>query len=361
MTRAFTASLAVAIALSACDTPARAQTIDVRVDERVELVAILFRLGGREEYNLTRVTTWATAVDSHFGRWKDHPAVVFTQRLATTYRVGFFVPMNLAVHLGPLPALEPRTSLPDAPALHRTWKTFPDSTNEFIRLAREFARDTRFTDFLRTHSALVDTTVHRIRDRIARDVDVEWFARFWGERPSARFVLVPGLTNGRASYGVEFQAPGAPAEVVAITGVTQVDSSGMPVFPASYATTVIHEFNHAFANALVDAHAAEFAQFGDSLIAPVRDQMRRQAYGSWDSVIRETLVRAAVVRYLAAHNGTAAAEAELAEQVSSGFTWLRQLDAVLAEYESKRSDYPTLRSFMPRVVQSLQDFAMSRR
>lgn len=354
------ATLGGLIALAACGRPAPAQDIEVRVDERVELVAVLFRMAGRSEYNMTRVTSWATAVDAYFAPWQDHPAVVFTRRLATTYRVGFFVPMNLAVHLGPLPSLQPTTPLQAAPSLHRTWRTFPDSTDTFIRLAGDFARDSRFADFLRRHAGLVDTTEERIRDRIARDVDIDWFARFWGERPTARFVLVPGLTNGRASYGVEYQAPGAPAEIIAITGVTNVDSSGMPVFPPDYATTVVHEFNHAFANVLVDAHAAEFAQFGDSLIAPVMDQMRRQSYGSWDSVIRETLVRAAVVRYLAAHGGAAAAEAELAEQVRSGFTWLRQIDTLLAGYESKRSDYPTMRSFMPRVVQSLREFSLVR-
>src|SRR4029077_20611583 len=54
---------------------AYAQTVDVRVDARIELLAAVNRLAGRSEYKLTRVPRWAAALDSAFAPFADHPAV----------------------------------------------------------------------------------------------------------------------------------------------------------------------------------------------------------------------------------------------------------------------------------------------
>ncbi len=163
-------------------------------------------------------------------------------------------------------------------------------------------------------------------------------------------MIVPGLLNGRASFGVEYRPTNGPREIYAITGVNQVDGDGLPRFDSAFARIVVHEFNHAWANALIDEHRASFAQFGDALYRPVADRMRRLAYGSWESMLYEALVRAAVVRYVADHDGDDAARAEIATQSDLGFVWAADLDTLLRRYPNDRTTYPSLRAFMPRVV-----------
>ena len=80
-----------------------------------------------------------------------------------------------------------------------------------------------------------------------------------------------------------------------------------------------------YANALIEAHLDEFSEFADSLYAPVEQMMRRQAYGSWESMLYESLVRAAVARYRLSHGGEAEAAAEIEEQVEAGFVWTGEL------------------------------------
>jgi hypothetical protein len=58
--------------------------------------------------------------------------------------------------------------------------------------------------------------------------------------------------------------------------------------------------------------------------------MRAQSYGSWDSMLNESLVRAAQPRYYLAHGDTASAERAIGEEIRLGFTWTRQLVALLA-------------------------------
>ncbi len=74
----------------------------------------------------------------------------------------------------------------------------------------------------------------------------------------------------------------------------------------------------------------------------------------------ESLVRAAVVCYLASTEGLEAAARETREQVEAGFTWTPELVDLMAEYEVSRETYPTMESFMPRVVALFGELAEAR-
>ena len=47
-----------------------------RVDERVELLSIVFRLAGNSEYNMNLLPAYTVEIDRYFAPYKDHPAVV---------------------------------------------------------------------------------------------------------------------------------------------------------------------------------------------------------------------------------------------------------------------------------------------
>ena len=335
-----------------------APTLAVAVDPRVELLAMLFRAAGREEYRLGGVPRWLAAADAHVAAHADHPAVAFTGRLAGPYRVGFFVPMNLAVHLSPPPALRERVPLAPGGSLHRTWVGLPDSTRAYVAQLRDFVRASDYEAWFAAQRALVDSTEARAR-RAAAEIELAWFSRFWQREPGARFHLAPSLVTGRASYGVHVTADGA-RELHAILGVDSVDASGLPVFGPSFVPTVAHEFNHAYVDDLVDQHAAALRPAAESLYVRAAADMRRQGYGSWDSMLRETLVRAAVVRYLHAHRGTDAAHAELEAQRRLGYAWLPALDALLAAYERAGDRRGGVDALVPRIAAVLRDHAAAR-
>ena len=85
--------------------------------------------------------------------------------------------------------------------------------------------------------------------------------------------------------------------------------------------------------------------------------MRAQAYGNWQTMMRESLVRASVVRYLSSVDGEAARRKEMARQEGRQFLWVGDLSDVLAEYEKERSKHETLDSFFPRIVEFFDAYA----
>src|SRR5208337_1360327 len=134
-------------------------------------------------------------------------------------------------------------------------------------------------------------------------------------------------------------------------------AEGLPSFSGSFLDTMVHEFVHSYANPLVDKYYAQLARAGDQLNDPLRDAMRRQGYGDGRTLLYESMVRAATIRYSFEHAGPEAARrAEESERVRS-FLWMGELCDLLATYEKNREAYPTLDSFMPKVVLFFNDEA----
>jgi Domain of unknown function (DUF4932)/IclR helix-turn-helix domain len=100
-------------------------------------------------------------------------------------------------------------------------------------------------------------------------------------------------------------------------------------------------------------------RIGPSAVAMSTAMMRGQGYGTWDAMINESLVRAAVPRYYLAHGDSARATADITSQVKAGFVWMRELVALLGEYEHDRARYATFDLFMPRVVELFTQRARS--
>lgn len=347
--------ISIALAFVLARSPAEAQEVNVRVDPRIELLSAVFRLAGRQEYQMTRVPRWSAAVDSHFSAFRDHPVVAMTRRL----RFGFFIPMNLAIHLSEPPALDERSPFPASTSLHGRWTQFPDSTRAYLNLLRDFARTTQFSTFLASNRALADSARSRLA-RVTDTIDRAWIERFWGSASAGNFLLVAALTNGAANYGQSFVPSTGMPEAYAIIGAGRVDSAGFPLFDASDLPTILHEMQHPYVTPLIEAHAAAFREFGDSLYAPVAPQMRQQFYGSWDAMLNEALVRAAVPRYYLAHGDSALARRMVDDEVRGGFVWTPALVDLFGDYESNRASYPSMRDFMPRIVTFFRDWSQRR-
>src|SRR2546423_13838914 len=116
------------------------------------------------------------------------------------------------------------------------------------------------------------------------------------------------MLNGGACYGPHFRDATGNEELFSILGVWQTDSEGLPEFTENMLDTVVHEFSHSYANPIIDRHQEALGTAGDILFRRVAGKMRSQAYGEPATMLRESLVRASVIRYLLHYNGAGAAQ-----------------------------------------------------
>jgi hypothetical protein len=328
----------------------------IRVDPRVELVSLIFRLAGNPEYSQSKVETYTRDVSKEFGQFRDHDAVALARELRQRRGISFDAVMSMAVHLNDaqeLKLLVPLDPWPDG--LDRRW-TARDA-ERFLSAARRFVSDTGFLEFVARHRPLYETTESRMKTLMQKEGHLEWFQEYFGERPQATFTMIPGLLNGGCCYGVHCQELKGPEHLYCILGVWRTDDNGLPEFTHDMLGTVVHEFGHSYANPIVDRHEAELKEAGQQLFGPVAAKMRAQAYGEPQTLLRESLVRACEVRYASRYDGQAAARRVIANNKGRGFLWIEELSNLLAKYETNRNEYATLEAFSPDLVSFFTEYA----
>jgi len=323
------------------------ETVKAKTDQRVELLSVVFRLAGNEEYNMNQFKGYVDDINQWFGPHKDHPVVAMARRLRITRGVSFDAVMSMAVHISQPPELQPLIPFNSGVPEPRWGKK---GGLQFLRLLRDFYQESNFKQFYANHQAMYTVAETRM-DTLLTKVNFGWFEKFYGVKSGGRFNLILGIGNGGGNYGPKVVYPDGGEDLYAVMGTWIIDQGGIPNYDGSVLGTIIHEFNHSFANPLVNSNLPLLKGPGDTLFQEVKKQMSAMAYGNWKTVMYESLVRASTIQYFI--------DAGLAEnqikrltvnEMSNGFLWMEPLVASLGAYKIRREKYPSLVSYMPQIA-----------
>ena len=323
---------------------ASAQVWRAGIDSRVELMSILFRLAGNQEYRQCRVPAYDQAIEKYFAPFRNHDAV----QLAHSLAIAFDAPMKLAVNLGDVDSLSELIPL-DRPAKAR----------DVLAGARKFVSETNFQAFLQSQQPLFAATDARLQAFIRDQADLGWFASFFGPPSPARLAIVPGMANGAPSYAARFVDASGAQEIYAIPGVSKVDPDGVPVFDSDWRTVMVHELAEVYASGAAGKYASQMQAPASRIYQAVAAAMQGQSYGNWRIMLNQSLARAVTIEYAIAHDGPEAARAVVWKENAKSFFWMGDLVDLLETYRKDRQQYPTFESFMPRVVGFFNDVAPS--
>jgi len=330
--------------------------LKVTIDPRVELMGVIFNLAGNPEYNKCKSKPYMKNLTEHFAGHRDHPAVKIAKKLRETRGVSYDAVMGMAVHIedinscGEIVPFEPRPETLDG-----RWRI--DEAREFLGNCRDFVKETDFKAFLAKNQSQYDTAVARLQQLIDTKANLAWFDEFFGSRDDVDFNLVISILNGPGSYGCRVRIEGR-TKIYSVLGAWRIDwlGWGNPTFSPNVVGTVVHEFGHSYCNPLVEKNMKDFTSFGEKYFPRVEKQMKGQAYGSWQTMMRESLVRACEVRYAMANDGGEKAERIASYQIGRGFHWMKELSELLGQYEKQRDKYQTLDAFMPKIVELFQNY-----
>lgn len=327
-------------------TPLTAPSITPQVDQRIELLSIVWRLAGSPEYNMNTLPAYSQEIDRYFAPFRDHPAVKMAQTLERTRGVSFDAVMALAISVSPPPELQPLVPFSDSVPEPR-WGM--EGTEKFLPLLRDFWRDTKFGDFFAAHAPMYRLAESRFTTTLS-GVDFAWYPRFYGGAPSLRYHLLLGMNNGGGNYGPRLVYPDGRMELFSIMGCWTHDEHGDPTYPQNqeYLSTIIHEFNHSFVNPAVDAQWKSFSG-ADAVYRTVAERLQHMAYGDARTMVNESLVRAAVIVYFREHGEDQQANLRrIHREQAHGLFWMDQLVDLLDQYQAERGRYPTFASWLPQ-------------
>ena len=333
--------------------------IAVRVDSRVELMSIIFRLAGNSEYNQPNSKSpYSEEVEAHFDKYRDHAVVKAARSLRRWRGVSYDAVMSMAIHITDTEELKERVPFDKKPPrLEKRWTV--GGARDFLEKARDFVKQTEFNKFVAEHEELYAAAAERLQKRIDERSYIDWFDSYFGARPGAKFIAIAGLLNGQGNYGVGIRFLDDTEEITPVLGMYEFDDAGVPIINGDISSLVVHEFCHSYTNPLIDKHADALEKAGRTLFSHVSAVMEQQAYGDWKAMLYESLDRACMVRYHIANDGPAAGERSVQYNEGRGFKWTGELSKVLAEYEKDRDRYATLNDFMPKVVAFFDEYADS--
>ena len=343
-------------ALLALVTMNMSAQIKAEVSETVELMSILSRTAEFQEYCMDMGGKYTEETEAWFSPFNEHPTVVYFKDIRAKYNIGYdavmTVAINLAIEKGEIKALT------DKEGFGSRWKNVEIDT--LLGKLNQFYTDTRFHDFYQQHQAFYNDILHTYETHVMQFFHQNWYARFYGTEPTDRFRIVIGFTCGGGNFGPSRQLPGQPKEAFAICGY-YVDEQTGKAFEngVDFASTLIHEFNHSFVNNLLDneTNKSLLIPIGRKLLKHSYRALNTQAYRSAETVINESIVRAAVILYMQ-NNGFTSEQIkeEMDEQITRGFYWMPELINALRYYSNHRGKYPTLNDYYPQIAKTLNNY-----
>ena len=323
--------------------------IKSEVSETVELMGILSRTAGFQEFSNDLAGQYSKNTEAWFAQYREHPTVTYYKELRAKNGIAYDRVTNMAVHLeiekGKVKLIGNRSELTGG------WQNV--DLDDFIKRLNKFYADTRFHEFFEQHQTFYNDFL-KAYDKNIIAIKPEWYGQFYnGAAPAEQFRIIIGFTYGTTNNGASRQLPGQPLEVFAVCGYNLNPQTGRPNFDSSLP---LHEFNHSFVNPLLEKTENEKAmqEVGQRLFQLSQSTMMQQHYNDWHIVINESLVRAAVIVYLYENGFNQFVSSMLnVETMQNGFPWMLDVVSALRYYSTHREQYPTLNDFYPEIARFL--------
>lgn len=341
-------SIIILLIFISCKTEDKKILKEPRVDKRVELLNIVFRLAGSHEYSSKAFSLYAERIENHFEQYKTHELIKFTRDSIRTKGISFGTVMSMAINITEPPQMKPNIEFTeDIPGGNWDKK----SALKFINLLNQFYYDSKCELFFNENEDLYKTASKRFLD-IYNEIDDNWYKEFYGENHNQEFTIINGLSNGGCNYGVKTKNAEGKELIYAIMGTWTTDSLNLPVYrKEEYFPTLIHEFNHSFVNPNVENHSEILFPSGSVILEHLQKILMKQAYTKWKPMYFEALVRASVVKYLKDHNyDDKYVQSQLTSEINLGFVWTGELVEELDRYSRNRDKYPSFNNFMPEIA-----------
>jgi hypothetical protein len=333
------------------------QTLIPKIDERTEIMSIVFRLAGNPEYNYYDAAKYVTDIHSHFDQFKSDSLISFAKSLREKYGVSYDAVMSMAVNLQPK---EKAFTLKEGwvQSLDKRWRH--ESATHFVYLLNAFYIKSDAEQFFAEEKPYYNKILNAFNE-ILSNLNLSWYYQYYGVKPKDKFNVIIDCSNGRENYGERTNSSKEGKLIYAIMGNWSFDKEGNPIFKEdNYLSVLIHEFNHSFINPLLDKYKTNKAlkTSATRLLDTMKTEMAIQAYKDWETLVNESLVRASVVRYLMENDSTnQKAKQEVVSQINTGFLWMKDLVTLLGVYENNRAEYKTFNDFYPQIIKFFQSTA----
>jgi len=333
----------------------QAQQNSVYVDERTELMSIVFRLAGANEYVNKSVAKYNHEIDSTFKPFKTHALIQYAKQLHENDDVAYEAVMNYATLLEIEDGkINLKKGIADN-SFDSRWEK--GSIEKFLQLLNEFYVESNFHAFYEQQKPLYALVEKRIAKTL-QEVDFGWLEKYYRTNDNGKTVLIPNLNNGWRHYNNSIEYNDGHKDIYVILGIPEFDSLGYPVYSQNMMNIIMHEYNYLFCEPLIDEYYAQMQENAEALYKMVKNRMSKQLCEDARMMMYETLVRTVEIRYLLSK--WIDIKDVVKQQNYQGYLFVEPMIELFKQYEVWRKHYVTLRDFMPEIVKCVNGFSVEK-
>ncbi|MBQ0052923.1 MAG: DUF4932 domain-containing protein [Bacteroidales bacterium] len=344
MKRVFVIIILLFIAVDSCWA-----NINVKIDERVELTSIVFRLAEAEEFHTSNAPAYLKDIDNYFDKYSSHPLIKYVKELRNND--------SLNVAYGVVAASSFLFDIKAGKIVFDLNDNFGDyyfkywdyaSLVKYLNLLRQFYKDTRFSKFWEAHKAMSQKSLETAKSVVkGMNINAKWFSDFF-DTDSYDFDIYLGMANGGNNYAVQTLDENK-CKSIMIGCFTEID--GVPSIDSGISGVLFHELCHRFGNQVVDEYKNEFMSSFERIYPDICQLTKLYGYGDSHpyTAAVESFINLFSIMYKI-ENAPFDMGYFIAESENQGHIWMADAVEFMQSFLDNRERFPSIKAFMPQLV-----------
>ncbi|MBS2100906.1 DUF4932 domain-containing protein [Carboxylicivirga linearis] len=323
--------------------------LTISIDRNQELISIVQYLGDYFRLNKHDLQ-YKKDVDEYFKDYKQHKAVLFVQEL-TKKGFSYDAPPALMLHLSA--DMDVKVEVTDYLIKRIGGK---ENLHEFLSVMKAFVRETQFDKFIKSYKSFYEALVDNMANKLADFDEIHTIEQFYGKKQNSYNIILSCLNSGNYGPGVEVDGK---VDIYNIMSAIN-EKDGQPVFgDVNYVEYLVwHEFGHSYVNYLTEENN-ELVDKYKKLYEPIKEPMKKQAYGNWNTVVNEQVIRAITTYLTKEKYGVMHAEMVFNKEVSRSFIYTESMLKALETYSKNRDEFKTFADYYTTLIKTAFDDAIA--
>jgi len=323
--------------------------LKISIDPRMELLSTIQLLSSNYPI-INRDLPHSKDIINYFSSFSLQEAVTSTDSLLQKFGFAFDAPVSFMLHLSQPTELEPQIKFSDY-LLGRSGRG--DNLEKYRKAIKQFAETSNFEIFWNSkipfYNQILDMT---IADMLEKDLIKAMEDYFKETKESYNIIIAPAFRGG---YAPRITDADGKVHIYACLSTNRLKDDIPYLSGDNILYYVWHEFGHSFVNPLSEKHSDKVAS-SSMLLEPIKNQMARQAYANWETVVNEHIIRAVHVRLIELHIDFQQSQKQLDNEKSNNFIYIEPLVDKLKDFERQSNENQiTFSEFYPELLNVLDN------
>lgn len=326
------------------------QKLIVKVHPGVELFTIVQILA--DKFPAPNPSAYSKEVMDYFGKYKEHPAVLKVKSFNKVY--------TDLTELGWTMSDFPNIRIYEPTEELNWYKNYgKENVLEYIRLCKDFFRDTKFWDFYQAHAKQYEEWGQGIKQNVSDSGTMQQLQQFYGFNTDVTWYICIDPLNSWGSHAITTKNinPQFSNMVVYNTGYFNTKSTvaDKPFFEyKGFDYLVWHEGSHIFLEPSFKKYKKEIDAMA-YLYNKADEGMKRNGIGSWEYCLNENMVRAIVGSLYKKYRTEREFKRQVARETASDFIYVEDLVPFIIDNYGEGKKYTKFEDFFPAMLQMLKE------